>query len=85
MLSGSLAGFGRTFHWPVDRKESIVVLLKKPERHFQITNNNAVDMHVGKRLRLRRTLLCLSQQQLGTELNITFSRRCRNMNVRRTG
>ena len=45
---------------------------KKPERHFQITNNNAVDMHVGKRLRLRRTLLGLSQEQLGTELNITF-------------
>ena len=23
------------------------------ERNFQITNNNAVDMHVGKRIRLR--------------------------------
>ena len=45
---------------------------KKPERHFQITNNNAIDMHVGKRLRLRRTLLGMSQEQLGTELNITF-------------
>jgi transcriptional regulator with XRE-family HTH domain len=56
----------------VDRKESIVVLPKKSERHFQITNNNAVDMHVGQRLRLRRTLLGLSQEQLGTELNITF-------------
>ena len=49
-----------------------MVLPKKPERHFQITNNNAVDMHVGQRLRLRRTLLGLSQEQLGTELNITF-------------
>ena len=29
-------------------------------------------MHVGKRVRLRRTLLGLSQEQLGTELNITF-------------
>ena len=29
-------------------------------------------MHVGQRLRLRRTLLGLSQEQLGTELNITF-------------
>lgn len=27
------------------------------ERNFRITNNNAVDMHVGKRVRLRRTLL----------------------------
>jgi len=42
------------------------------ERNFRITNNNAVDMHVGKRVRLRRTLLGMSQEQLGTELNITF-------------
>jgi ribosome-binding protein aMBF1 (putative translation factor) len=42
------------------------------ERNFQITNNNAIDMHVGKRVRLRRTLLGMSQEQLGTELNITF-------------
>ena len=44
----------------------------KSERHFRITNNNAIDLHVGKRLRLRRTLLGLSQEQLGSELNITF-------------
>ena len=30
------------------------------ERHFRITNNNAIDMHVGKRVRLRRTLLGMS-------------------------
>ena len=42
------------------------------ERNFRITNNNAFDMHVGKRVRLRRTLLGMSQEQLGTELNITF-------------
>ena len=42
------------------------------ERNFRITNNNAVDMHVGKRIRLRRTLLGMSQEQLGGELNITF-------------
>ena len=41
------------------------------ERNFRITNNNAIDMHVGKRVRLRRTLLGMSQEQLGTELNIT--------------
>ena len=29
-------------------------------------------MYVGKRVRLRRTLLGMSQEQLGTELNITF-------------
>ena len=45
---------------------------EKPERNFRITNNNAVDLHVGRRLRLRRTLLGMSQEQLGAELNITF-------------
>ena len=42
------------------------------ERHHRITNNNAIDLHGGKRLRLRRTLLGMSQEQLGAELNITF-------------
>ena len=42
------------------------------ERNFRITNNNAIDMHVGKRVRLRRTLLCMSQEQLGAEPNVTF-------------
>ena len=42
------------------------------ERNFRITNNNDIDTHVGKRVRLRRTLLGMSQEQLGTELNITF-------------
>ena len=45
---------------------------KPGERHHRITNNNAIDLHVGKRLRLRRTLLGMSQEQLGAELNITF-------------
>ena len=42
------------------------------ERHHQITNNNAIDLHAGKRLRLRRTLLGISQEQFGAEPNITF-------------
>tara|TARA_Y100001954_G_C15554292_1_gene475398 strand:- start:166 stop:639 length:474 start_codon:yes stop_codon:yes gene_type:complete len=42
------------------------------DRNFRITNNNAVDVHVGKRVRLRRTLLGMSQEQLGASLNITF-------------
>ena len=41
------------------------------ERNFRITNNNAIDMHVGKRLRLRHTLLGISQEQFGPELNVT--------------
>lgn len=49
-----------------------MVLPQNPERNFRITNNNAIDLHVGKRLRLRRTLLGMSQEQLGAELNITF-------------
>ena len=42
------------------------------ERHHRITNNNAIDLHVGKQLLSRRTLLGLSQDKLGAELNITF-------------
>ena len=42
------------------------------ERNFCITNNNAIDMHVGKRVRLRRTLLGMSPEQLGAEFNVTF-------------
>ena len=37
-------------------------------RNFRITNNNAIDMHVGKRLRWHHTLLGISQEQLGAEL-----------------
>ena len=42
------------------------------ERNFRITNNNAIDMHVGKRARQRRTLLGMSQEHVGAELNVTF-------------
>ena len=42
------------------------------ERNFRITNNNAIDKHVGWRVRLRRTPLGMGQEQLGAELNITF-------------
>ena len=42
------------------------------DKNFRVTNNNAVDVHVGKRVRLRRTLLGMSQEQLGSSLNITF-------------
>ena len=48
------------------------------ERHHRITNNNAISLHVGKRLRLRRPLIGMSQEQLGAELNI-LSSRSRNM------
>ena len=35
------------------------------ERNFRITNNNAIDKHVGRRIRLRRKPLGMSQEQLG--------------------
>ena len=38
------------------------------DRNFRITNNNAIDMHVGKRLRWHHTLLGISQEPLGAEL-----------------
>ena len=41
------------------------------DRNFQITNINAIDMHFGKRLRLRHTLCGISQEQLGAELSVT--------------
>ena len=40
-------------------------------RNFRITNDDAIDFHVGKGLRLRHTLLGISQKQLGAELNVT--------------
>ena len=47
-------------------------MAENSDKNFRVTNNNAVDMHVGKRVRLRRTLLGMSQEQLGVSLNITF-------------
>lgn len=35
-------------------------------------SNHPVDAHVGSRLRMRRTLLGLSQQKLGEKLGLTF-------------
>ena len=40
------------------------------ERNFHITNNNAIDMHVGKRVRLRPTLPGMSQEPLGAEPHV---------------
>ena len=45
---------------------------RRDDPTYQITNNNPIDVHVGRRVRLRRTLLGMSQEQLGDALNITF-------------
>jgi DNA-binding XRE family transcriptional regulator len=42
------------------------------ERNFCITNNKAIDMHLGKRVRWHQAVLGMSQEQLGAELNVTF-------------
>ena len=42
------------------------------DKNFRVTNNNAVDVHVGKNVRLRRTLSGMSREELGASLNITF-------------
>ncbi len=37
-----------------------------------VSKPNPIDVHVGKRLRLRRTLLGMSQERLGEMLHLTF-------------
>ena len=54
------------------------------EQNFRITNNNAIDMHVSKRVLLRHTLAGVSQEQLGAELMLPLSKR-RNKTVAQTG
>lgn len=48
----------------------------KPKRRVgrppTTANPDPMDMHVGSRVRLRRTLLGWSQEQLGDALNLTF-------------
>lgn len=52
---------------PVDTAPSI-----NGERRPMVAKPNPIDVHVGKRLRLRRTLLGMSQERLGEMLRLTF-------------
>jgi transcriptional regulator with XRE-family HTH domain len=45
---------------------------KVTDASYGITNHNAIDVHVGKRIRLRRTLLGYSQEHLAHGLSLTF-------------
>ena len=55
------------------------------KRNFRITNNNAIDLHVGKRVRLRHTIPGMSQEQpLAVSLMLPPSK-CRNKTVAQTG
>lgn len=43
----------------------------RPKKHSS-ANPDPIDIHVGSRVRLRRTLLGISQEKLGEQLDITF-------------
>lgn len=46
---------------------------RRPRRHTVVRDGpRPVDVHVGKRVRLRRQLLGMSQQQLADSLDLTF-------------
>ena len=45
---------------------------KRVRRRFPIGGLHPVDVHVGGRVRLRRTLLGISQQRLGAAVGLTF-------------
>lgn len=50
-------------------------MTKNPEGRYSVRRTgkpNPVDIHVGSRVRLRRTLLGLSQEKLGDALGLTF-------------
>ena len=51
--------------------ENVMDEESKDKKIFPVTKNNAVDIHVGKRVRSRRTLLGMSQEQLGVTLDLT--------------
>lgn len=45
---------------------------KRPGHVAKLDGPHAVDVHVGGRVRLRRTLLGLSQEKLGEAVGVTF-------------
>jgi transcriptional regulator with XRE-family HTH domain len=44
----------------------------QPQERKEPTDSRSVDLHVGSRLRLRRTLLGMTQDQLATMLGISY-------------
>lgn len=49
-----------------------MTIIKETDMADNQRKPNPIDIHVGSRLRLRRTMLGLSQEKLGTQLGITF-------------
>ena len=50
----------------------MLMSLSVPPRRHRADHPNPVDVHVGGRVRLRRTVLGLSQEKLGAALGLTF-------------
>ena len=55
-------------HWELGR----AVMVKRARRKIADRSPRPVDAHVGRRVRLRRTMLGMSQEKLGKELGLTF-------------
>ncbi len=53
-------------------KDKIEILMKTVKDTPTFSNPKPVDLHVGNRLRMRRTLLGLSQEKLGEAIGLTF-------------
>jgi transcriptional regulator with XRE-family HTH domain len=73
-LNARQAGLGNGDKEP--RKKSVAkpTVASAPRRNPRATKGgpNPIDAHVGARVRLRRTLLGLSQEKLGDALGLTF-------------
>jgi transcriptional regulator with XRE-family HTH domain len=54
------------------RKTSVAVSRRSSRGRTPSGNPNPIDVHVGGRVRLRRTLLGMSQEKLGDALGLTF-------------
>lgn len=54
------------------KQEAILKGPKQPNKAKRSTSPDPIDIHVGSRLRLRRNLLGMSQEQVGTACGLTF-------------
>src|SRR4051812_13651265 len=70
---GGLAGTARrSAHMGVAERENDAVQSRSARGRMPSGKPNPVDVHVGNRVRLRRTLLGMSQEKLGESLGLTF-------------
>ncbi len=56
----------------MNTKTKTAVKPRRQRRRVAVDGPRPVDVHVGARLRLRRTLLGISQEKLGDAVNLTF-------------